>query len=160
MTEHPYAYCKSWFWAEGRPTELWDEGQALQAHRNSGIYTVIVGKIEQPYAIIDVNRDTGFFGVTFLDERCREALAYHFREMSDETLFLNMAIHRKFVGDTTQVETGVSYSFSQDGTVFTVRERFSPHSVEEAESSFDVSANFEDRPEFGDYRQLLRKERG
>ena len=47
-------YCKSWFRAKKRPTEVWTEEQARSAHVNKQYYTVLVDSIERPYCFLEV----------------------------------------------------------------------------------------------------------
>lgn len=159
MSKFKYFYCKSWFWAKKRPTEMWTEEQARQAHKERKTYSVLVNDAERPYAVIDVAGNTNFVGVTFLDDLLRESLSYHFKEVRPGKLFLSMATHREFDGDKDQVLMGHSYIFNQDGSLIIRKQAFNPHSLEEANSSTDVNGNYEKYPDFGDYDHLLKVER-
>jgi hypothetical protein len=159
MRKFNFFYCKSWFLAKKRPTEIWSEEQARRAHDERRPYTVLVNDLERPYAVIDVAGDTGFVGVTFLDDLLRESLSYHFKEVEQGNLFLSMATHREFDGDKDQVRLGDSYIFSQDGKLIIRKQSFNPQSLEEANSSADVSGNYEKYPDFGSYDHLLKIER-
>src|SRR5450830_1467695 len=150
-------FCKSWFRAKKRPTEVWSEVQAKSAHINKKTYTVLVGAIEQPYCFLEIS--DGVVAVGFLDEFLRESLTYAFQEFEPEKLFLTMAIYREFDGNTDKVESGTSYFFERDGTVRMTRELFSPHRVETSESKRDVSSNYSAVPEFANYEELIRIER-
>ncbi len=152
-----YFYCKSWFWAKKRPTEMWTEEQARKAHDDRKTYTVLVKDVERPYAVVEVAND--FVGVTFLDEKLRQSLSYQFEEVEPGKLFLSMATHREFDGDNDQVKAGNSYIFNQDGSLIIRKQSFNPQSLEEANSSTDVSGNYENYPDFGEYDHLLKVER-
>jgi hypothetical protein len=153
----PIYYCKSWFRAKKKPTELWCEQKAEAAHRNRLPYTALVGSAEQPYRFVDVADKV--IGIGFLDSLLREPLTYAFKEVEAGKLFLTMAIHRKFEADTDQVASGVTYLFDQHGTVNIRREFFNPHRVETATSAFAPASNYATWPEFGAYDQLVRVER-
>ena len=156
MTQ-PIYYCRSWFRAKKKPTELWPTEQAETAHRNRQPYTVLVGSAEAPYCFLDVADKV--IGVGFLDGRLRESLTYAFKEIDAGKLFLTMAVHREFEGETDKVGSGVTYTFDQNGAVHIRREFFDPRRVETATSSFDPAANFAVRPEFGQYDDLVRVDR-
>jgi hypothetical protein len=155
--KQPIYYCKSWFRAKKKPTELWSVEKAEGAHLSKQPYTVLIGSAEEPYCFLDIAEKV--IGVGFLDSRLRESLTYAFKELDAGNLFLSMATHREFEGDTDKVASGVSYMFDQNGTVHIRREFFNPHRVETATSSFDPAPNYAVRPEFGEYDDLIRVER-
>jgi len=150
-------YCKSWFRAKKRPTEVWTEEQAKSAHAKKQPYAVLVDSIERPFCFLDVADKV--VGVGFLDEHLRESLTYAFQEVEPGKLFLTMATHREFDGETDKVANGISYIFKQDGTVHLRREFFNPHRLETSFASSDVTTNYSTVPEFGEYDDLIRIER-
>jgi len=151
-------YCKSWFSAKRRPTVVWDEQQARRAHQDRTQYTALLGSLERPsHVVLVVDK---FVAVDFLDEELREELSYHFKEIEPGHIFLTMATHREFDGDTDEVTGGTSYIFKQDGSGFIRRETFNPHVLDEAQtSSLDVTGNYDRYPDFGDYDHLTARER-
>jgi hypothetical protein len=154
---HLYHYAEGWFRAEKRVTELWSAERAEQAHEARKLYTVIVGDVNRPSAFLEVNGR--FVGIGFLDEHLREYLSYGFLETEPGKVFLKQATHREFVGESDKVSKGTTYVFKPDGHVAIRREQLDPYKLEEAQSSADVSANYDAYPEFGSYEHLLRKER-
>ncbi len=155
--KRPVFYCKSWFRAKKRPTEVWTEEQARSAHAKKQPYVVLVDSIERPYCFLDVADKV--VGVGFLDEYLRESLTYAFQEVEPGTLFLTMATHREFEGETDKIVCGISYIFKQDGVVHMRREFFNPHRLETATTSADVGMNYASMPEFGEYDDFIRTER-
>jgi hypothetical protein len=153
----PIYFCKSWFRAKKKPTEVWTEAQARSAHQAGTLYTVLVDSPDQPFCFLEING--GYVGVGFLDELLRETLYYAFKQVEPGRMFLNMATYREFDGDTDTVLAGTTYVFDPDGTVKIQKQQFRPHSVETAESTTDIAANFERWPEFGEYEQFLKVER-
>lgn len=151
-------YCKSWFRAKKRPTELWSEADAKAAHESGQAYVALVDSIERPFCFLEITPKA--VGVGFLDELLRESLSYDFQEVESGVLFLTMATYREFEGDTDTVVSGSSYIFSRDGQVRIRREFFNPHRLETASSSADVSTNYAPMPVFGGYEDLIRVERG
>jgi hypothetical protein len=155
--KQPVYYCKSWFRAKKKPTELWSDEKAEAAHRAKRTYTALVGRAEQPLCFVDVADKVIVVG--FLDNLLRESLTYAFKEVDAQKLFLAMAIHREFETGTDRVTSGVTYTFEQNGAVNIRREVFRPHRMEIATSSFDPARNYEAWPDFGTYDQLIRVER-
>ena len=123
-------YCKSWFWAKKRPTEIWTETQAKRAHEKGGTYTVVIKNNVRPYAIIVVARNTNFIGVTFLDDFLRSNLSYNFKLIESDMLFLSMATHRDYDSDKDEVTFGTTYIFDSDGQVTIRKESSSSANIE------------------------------
>lgn len=153
----PIFFCKSWFRAKKRPTEIWSEDKARLAHSAKQTYTVLVDSVDEPYCFIDVS--DGAVGVGFLDEFLRESLTYSFQVVEPGKLFLAMAIHREFDGNTDTVSKGVTYFFETNGSVEIKRESFNPHRIEKARSTLDINSNYSKVPDFGNYDDLIRVER-
>ena len=156
MTSSVY-FCKSWFRAKKRPTQVWSEAEARGAHANGELYTVLVDSLERPSCFLDVT--ARLVGVGFLDSLLRETVTYHFSDVEDGRLFLSMATYREFVGDSDQVSMGATYNFDHDGTVHLRRTHFLTSQVETSTSSTDVSKNYSPKPAFGEYEDLVRLER-
>ncbi len=151
-------FCKSWFRAKKRPTDVWSEKQARDAHVKKKPYTILVGSVDHPTCFVEVTEK--FSGVAFLDDLLRERLTYQFQSVGFGRVFLTMATYREFENDTDKVVSGTSYIFSQDGNIQIRREVFSPHRIETSTSSGSVAANFAPVPEFGEYDNLIHVERG
>jgi hypothetical protein len=98
-------YCRSWFRAKKKPTELWSGEKAEAAYRQRARASLLYRYRRQDH------------GVGFLDERLRESLTYAFKEVDVGKLFLAMAVHREFEGQTDKVASGVTYTFDQSGAV-------------------------------------------
>lgn len=71
-------YCKSWFRAKKRPTELWSEADAKAAYQSGQAYVVLVDSIERPFCFLEITQKA--VGVGFLDEFLRESLSYDFQK--------------------------------------------------------------------------------
>jgi hypothetical protein len=98
--------------------------------------------------------------VGFLDEKIRETLYYAFKEISPGTLFLSMATYRDFEGDIDKVSLGTTYIFDPDGSLKIQKQHFNPHTAEISETTADVTGNYEKWPEFGEYDDLIKVDRG
>jgi hypothetical protein len=150
-------YCKSWFRARKKPTEMWAEEQARQAHEQGNLYTVLVGSAEKPTCFLEVTQKA--VGVSFLDDALREKLSYSFQETQPGTMFLSMATYRNFVGDTDVVAEGTNYIFGESGEVSIQRRKPRQASIETSKTTSDVRGNYEAKPSFGKYDDLIKVER-
>jgi hypothetical protein len=118
--KRPIFYCKSWFRAKKRPTEIWTEDKAKTAHISKKLYTVLVDSIDRPSCFLEINDK--FVGVGFLDIKVREYMYYAFKEIEPGRLFLSMATYREFEGDSDTVLNGTTYIFDPSGQVKTQRQ--------------------------------------
>ncbi len=154
----PIYYCKKWFTQKKYAPEVWTEAQAKDAHGRGQAYSVLVDSLEEPFCVILVMAEAVV--VDFFDEHLRKILSYQFQLVASGRLFLSMAIHREFDGESDKVASGTSYGFSEDGKVRIDRETFLPeHSLEVAHSETDVSSNYESVPKFGQYEAFMKMER-
>jgi hypothetical protein len=152
-------YCKSWFIAHKKATELWTEQQAKKVHEENGLYTALIDSTDRPFCFINLTRGKGFAGVCFLDEKLRNYLEYKFKEVEPGRLFLATAIHRNYLDQSDTISWGSSFMFKPDGKVHMRKEYFNPHKLETADTTADVSGNYTPFPEFGEYDDLIRKDR-
>lgn len=156
--QRPIYFCDGWFAAKKFATQVWTEAQAKDAHDNGRNYTVLVDSIQRPFCVILVMAKG--IAVDFLDEHLRKALSYQFQLVEPGRMFLTMAVHREFDGETDKVAKGTSYGFTENGKLRIDRETFLPeHSLEVANGQADVSSNYEAVPEFGKYEAFMRMER-
>lgn len=155
--DRPIHFCKTWFRAKKRPTQVWKREQARGAHAARKLYSVLVGAAERPFCFLEINDK--FAGVGFLDDKLRETLYDAFKEVEPGTLFLSMATYRSYEGDTDAVAEGTTYVFSRDGTVKIQKSQFQEHATSPGSCTVDVSANYSPWPAFGEYDDLIRMER-
>lgn len=134
------------------------------AHVNELIYFVTVFREDLPYCFLDINR--GFFRVSFLDEFRRKYLSYdftdNFKEINSNRLFLSHVVFWEFEKNTDKIVKTTSYVFNPNGSLhITERDSIKMEQTDkEAQQKIDVSANWEDYPDFGKYEKLIRIERG
>jgi len=136
---------------------MWPVERARKAHEDRSLYTVLIDSVSHPSAFIELNGS--FAGVSFLDSKLREFLAYEFRETEPGKLFLAMATYRMFAGDMDKVISGTSYFFKKDGHATIRKQSFIPPTLEQAETLTGISGNYEAYPPFGEYEDLLVLER-
>ena len=155
----PIYYCRSWFRMKKIAIEPMDKASAHSKHLSGESYTALVGSSSAPTCFVELAIDKGMVGVGFLDEKCREYLTYQFQVVDSESLFLSMATYRRFAGDGDEVVGGECYIFNKEGRLVIRREKFNPHELEEAVSTFDPSGNYEKFPEFGCYSDIIKVDR-
>lgn len=150
-------YSDGWFRAKKRPGELWTPARAKAAFDRRELHAAIIGPLTSPRAFIEFNKD--YVGVGFLDKNLREYLDYSFQEVEPGRLFLTMATHREFQGDSDQVKKGTTYIFKEYGNVTVINEEFPDGAKTRKDAPADVSGNWQNYPSFGEYDSLLRTER-
>jgi len=153
------SYCKKWSRWEKKPIQPWDAVKAGRAHKNGKLYTVLMGEPQKPTCFLEVRLEVGFVGVSFLDDNLREYLCYNFKNIEDGKMFLTMATHREYVGDSDDVCGATLYYFKPNGEVITEVANLLDNTTKEAKQILDVSRNWEPVPAFGSYEGITRKER-
>jgi hypothetical protein len=151
------AFGKSWFRAKKRLTDPWNESKARGAHEQRQPYVAALGNGEGIHCFVEVNND--YIGVGVLDNAMREYLSYQFQELEPSRLFLTMATHREFDGETDRVKSGTTYYFKPDGSVTVEAEDFTTGHLGTKKMQADVSGNWEEYPAFGDYQSIARADR-
>lgn len=136
---------------------------AKSAHENELIYFVTVYENEKPFCYLEINK--GFFRVCFLDKHLRKYLSYdftdNFEEIKPDKLFLNKITFWEFHDASDKIIKITNHIFKTDGTFIMIeRNLLTNEQVDStAKTKIDVSSNWEDYPKFGDYNQLIVKER-
>jgi len=151
------SFCDKWFRYQKKIIGPLSWKKAKKMDEKGKSYTVIIGNQMHPYCFIEVG--LGCYGVRFLDEMKREYLSYTFEEQEDGMLFLIEAIYRKFDGESDTVTNGEVYWFSTDGTVKIDKSKPTSEKAVILEKKADVSKNWEKKPEFGKYENLIKKDR-
>jgi hypothetical protein len=150
-------YCEKWFNPGKRATRPLDEAAARRRHDARQPYTALMGSLEAPSHVISLAEP--WVSVTFMDDALRGYLRYDFKETRHGKLFLTMAVYREFEGESMDPVTFAEFTFREDGHATTERRDRQSGNAFESERVVDVSANWEDYPQFGDYTSLCRKER-
>lgn len=149
-------YGLEWYASGKKIIEPMTEEEARIRHENRERYTAVLGG-ERPHCCLEF-RSRGVFSV-FFDMHLREYLQYQFNEKEPGRLFLVEAIYREYDGDSEKLIKATISNFSTDGKVFTSITDYSDNSVMEANSTVDVTKNYDTWPAFKDYYNLIQKER-
>jgi hypothetical protein len=141
---------------------------AKYAHDNELLYFVTIFESDKPYCYVEINK--GFYRVNFFDEYNRIYMAYTF--MGEDNLFewrknygnrvlLEDITFWEFKGSTEEIVKISNHIFKPDGSFHMIeRDLITNEQIDsEAKNKIDITANWEDYPEFGKYESLIRKER-
>jgi hypothetical protein len=138
----------------------WPKSELENLHNERKPYVLCMGNDkDHPYCFIEINNDAMYVG--FLDEMKREYLGYAFEEKKPGKLFLTEAIYWEFYGDTDDRKQKTKYFFNPNGSlqIHQIDSKTNEGEILTAKNPVDVSANWEDYPEFGHYEKLIKKER-
>lgn len=136
---------------------------AKHAHDNKLVYYVTIFENGNPYCHLEINKV--FYRVNFLDEHLRKYMSYdftdNFKEINPDKLFLSQIMYWEFENNTDKMVKITDYIFKADGSFhITERDLIANEQIDsEAKAKIDVTANWEDYPEFGKYDNLIKKER-
>jgi hypothetical protein len=136
---------------------------AKHAHDNELVYYSTILENEKPYCYLEINK--GFYRVCFLDEYLRKYMSYdftdNFKEVNADKLFLSLITFWEFEGSTDKMVKITDHIFKPDGSFHMIeRDLITNEQIDsEAKNRIDITANWENYPEFGKYDSLIRKER-
>lgn len=135
------------------------------AHDNQLLYFATIFVNEKPYCYLEINK--GFYRVSFLDDLLRTYMSYDFygsdyEKVYGDKLFLGKIIFWEFKGDAEEMVKITDYIFKPDGSFHIIEQNLITNEQidSEAKNKIDVTSNWEDYPSFGNYENLIKKERG
>jgi hypothetical protein len=155
-------YCERWNPVKNAPLSPLSPDEARARHAQRKPYTVVVEEAGRT-VLVEMCFFKIFCHVAFLDDLKRESTVYSFVEHGDGRLFLQQVTLRRYEGDAARPTLTEVHMFTPDGglTVDIMTPRLGGTHIERREhSGIDVTANDEPVPTFGDYRSLVRFERG
>ena len=148
-------YCNEWSLFYKEPLEIWDKDVALECHNTGKRYSALIYEDNILKNVIELDKDGAI--VRFYDKDMNVFLLYGFRRKDNNKLFLNAAYHYLYK-NATKIEQTI-FNFKDTGELFMERRNIESKNVEEREAIVDVSYNWEEYPEFGNYCSLIRVER-
>jgi hypothetical protein len=153
-------FTSGWFRAKRRPGKEVLRIEAEKKFKAKELYTAIISANSELYCFLQHTRD--FVYVGFLDSEGREYLKYQFNDSKEQTkLFLKEVQYWEYDGVTDKKTKTEIYQFTESGDVkihkvnVTTRESIQLSSKE----PIDLSCLYEDFPDFGEYDQLISKDR-
>jgi hypothetical protein len=115
---------------------------------------VVTGEAGDYNAFINIANE--YYAVNFIDDRRRVYLTYGFEDVGDGSVFLNDVGHLEYRDGDEPYEI-MSYFFKQSGKVALQRAASNSTKATIQEGTCDVSANWDTRPKFGEYENLLER---
>ena len=154
-------FCERWGGNYKRPVGQMTPEKAKKRHAAGKPYSVLIGSDTQPKAEVFVGKNSAQVG--FFDQNLNEYILYQFSRKNDENssdrLFLNYALTREF-NNNNEIKLAYRYIFKPDGRVHIDRIVLHPEPMEQdMDTTADLSENWSDYPEFGEYDDLLRIDR-
>lgn len=147
-------YCTEWSLFRKQPYHILSESDAKEKHINGEPYVVVIYETEDVINVIEI--DESSLTVRFYNEKFENYLLYGFVK-KDNRLFLNTAYHYLY-NNGEEVEQTL-FNFKDTGELFMERSNNASKEVEQREIVVDVTCNWEDFQEFGDYFGIIRAER-
>lgn len=153
-------YSKKWFRFKKRPIDILSIEDAKSLHDAGELYTALIKDKDKYISFIEVNLSEGFIGVSWLDDKLREKLAYSFQKSDNSSrLFLSTAMYWEYMNESNDFIRSSRYTFDINGKVFVEVVNTDEQIKESFETHSDISCNWEDTPSFGEYKNLLKRER-
>ena len=154
-------FCERWGGNYKSPVTPMPRKKAEKLHAAGKPYCVLVGSETHPRATVHMTQTVAI--VSFMNNNINPYVVYIFvrndKKNPSERLFLSEAKERHY-NDKDEVIMAFLYYFSTDGKTKIVRTVLIPERYsQDMEIVTDVSGNWSDYPEFGEYDDLLRFER-
>ena len=147
-------YCEEWSLYRKEPHNVLSEDEAKRKSNNGESYVAVLYEDDDLKYVVGVNKMS--LTVRFYNENLEDYLLYGFVKKQDK-LFLNMANHWNYSNGEI-IET-ILFNFKETGEMIVAKTNRLTNEVEEMESVVDVSSNWEEVVEFGQYQNVIRIER-
>ncbi len=150
-------YCRRWSQHDNRVKSELTEAEAHRLFERRKLFGVVIGHPVKPWCFFDVNLDTDFIGVGFLDDRLRVARDRAFSLRFDKSrAFLSSAIFREFVGGESSPRAAWVYTYRADGSFVIHYNGGSPDRLMAGEGKTDLSGHWAPAPIFGEWEPYYR----
>lgn len=151
-------YCKEWSWGYRKAYDFLFPYEAEKLHEKGEKYTVLIGVLSQPFYVIELRRNEGFFAVDFVDDWGRNYLTHHFQKYSDsERYYLSMAVWREYMSlDSHELAEGTTYFFNaENDECYVLKEDLTTNQRYEKTEYYPQKDKIILFPEFGKYDDIL-----
>jgi hypothetical protein len=151
-------YCERWSGKQKAPIVPLIEDEARARHEHGELYTAVLGDHEMP-KLVEVSFNEGYIGVRWLEAHGKDVLRYAFRPQEDRWFLTEVSVNT--VSAEGRVAKSESTLFKPDGSaqLTIVDNANGVVEVRDPTTGNDLSALWEDTPEFGDYDSIARRER-
>lgn len=156
-------YASGWRRRRRAPREELAADEARRKHDQGELYHVVVSDGGTTIAWLEVDLSQPFVGVNLLHEDGRDDVEYVIRAHPDgHGLFLRQARFHEYEGGEPYSRHGVVYHFEPDGSAHVESRAVGAETTQVYDlpaSTPLASALREPMPSFGDYANLIRRER-
>jgi hypothetical protein len=149
-------YFERWFRAKNQPVHSLSDVDAKARHSAGEPYVVLLD-ISDEKRVLDIAGE--WISVMFFDDNDRLYLKYDFKSVESKRLFLSLASHFEFKGDSVKPEVAITFAFHMNGSILIEKRNLASGYSEEKNSSGDIDSNWEMYPEFGCYNSISRLHR-
>jgi hypothetical protein len=159
MKQHKYFYCRRV--STMGVGQHWSDDRARRAHETGKPYWVLVDSKEKPEIVISTLLSQGNFGVHFLDDDWHNIMIYWFNIISEDFAFLEQAELIKWDnnGDDKGILSRSIFTFQRDG-FFEVCDEDRVLGINFFwKGKMEVSANYSRKPTFGNYDDIVARDR-
>jgi len=153
-------FTTGWFRAKRKPGKDVSRKEAEEKFKAKELYTAIISENCRLYCFLQHTLDFVYIG--FLDNEGREYLKYQFNDSMDGSkLFLTEVQYWEYEGQSDKKIRTEIFQFSESGYIKIHKVNvITRESIQLTSKEFiDVSGLYEDFPEFGEYDNLIRKDR-
>lgn len=143
-------YCSKWWIKKKKAIDILKEEEAEKRHNAGNVYTAVITDNNQIAYVIDISKD--YIILRFMSENVNPYLIYEFHRVGKNDIFLKGVTYFGYMGE---VEEFYTFNFGIDGTVSMGRRDSINNTMEERETTCDVSEHYGIFPKFGQYEDLL-----
>ena len=147
-------YCAEWALYKKQPHNILSKHEAKEKFINDGTYAAVLYENDNVKNVIEI--DEVSLTVRFYDDNLDNYLIYGFVKR-DGKLFMNMACHYAY--QNHEKNEHMIFNFKENGEMIAEKMNYVTGEVEERLAVVDVSCNWEEFPEFGEYYDVIRVER-
>jgi hypothetical protein len=160
-SDPPLTYCERWNTTLKKPIGVISEDEAAARNESGQLFSVVVGDLAQPDALLEIRWETQYAAVWLFDDKARRTLNYTFTRVDAERLFLSGVTTWTFSDealgrqhDAWRIEW---LTFSQDGVVHReVKDKTTGDTLVEDYSDVDVVKHWQAVPEFAGWAPMTR----
>lgn len=144
-------YCSKWWIKKKKAVGILTAEEAKSRHNTGKVYTAVITSDDKIAYVIDISKN--YIILRYMDEKVNPYLIYEFHKVSESDIFLKGITYFRYEGEG---EEFYIFNFSTDGTVSMERKDNISNTMEERETTCDVSEQYGTFPEFGRYENLLK----
>lgn len=150
-------YCDRWAISKKKPWNIIEECDAKLRHEKKESYSAIVKDSNRITNIVEVTDK--YISVYFLDEKLRSYLFYVFDIVKNNNVFLRTVTYYLYDDFENIKKECTMAKYEENGYIVIEQNNFITNVSTETDIIDDVSGNWDNFPNFGQYQSLCKKER-